>query len=109
MIFLGADVTHPPVGDNRKPSIAAVVGSQDAHPSRFLSSALIGCCSKKLATQKIAAQNISYSKNWLLKKLAGKNWLLTNILSRYAATVRVQQHRQEIIQDLSAMVRILML
>ena len=57
VIFLGADVTHPPVGDNRKPSIAAVVGSQDAHPSR------------------------------------------------YAATVRVQQQRQDIIQDLSAMVR----
>ena len=34
VIFLGADVTHPPVGDSRKPSIAAVVGSQDAHPSR---------------------------------------------------------------------------
>ena len=25
--------------------------------------------------------------------------------SRYAATVRVQQHRQEVIQELSAMVR----
>ena len=35
VIFLGADVTHPPVGDSRKPSIAAVVGSQDAHPSRL--------------------------------------------------------------------------
>jgi len=57
VIFLGADVTHPPVGDSRKPSIAAVVGSQDAHPSR------------------------------------------------YAATVRVQKHRQEIIEDLSAMVK----
>lgn len=57
MIFLGADVTHPPAGDNKKPSIAAVVGSMDAHPSR------------------------------------------------YAATVRVQQHRQEIIQELSSMVR----
>ena len=34
VIFLGADVTHPPAGDNKKPSIAAVVGSQDAHPSR---------------------------------------------------------------------------
>jgi hypothetical protein len=50
-------VTHPPAGDNKKPSIAAVVGSMDAHPSR------------------------------------------------YAATVRVQQHRQEIIQELSSMVR----
>ena len=44
-------------GDNKKPSIAAVVGSQDAHPSR------------------------------------------------YAATVRVQQHRQEIIHELCAMVK----
>jgi hypothetical protein len=58
VIFLGADVTHPPAGDNKKPSIAAVVGSMDAHPSR------------------------------------------------YAATVRVQQHRQEIIQELSSMVRL---
>ena len=57
MIFLGADVTHPPAGDNKKPSIAAVVGSQDAHPSR------------------------------------------------YAATVRVQAHRAEIIQDLCTMVK----
>ena len=57
VIFLGADVTHPPAGDNKKPSIAAVVGSQDAHPSR------------------------------------------------YAATVRVQGHRAEIIQDLSTMVK----
>ena len=36
VIFLGADVTHPPAGDNKKPSIAAVVGSQDAHPSRYV-------------------------------------------------------------------------
>ncbi|TKR83033.1 hypothetical protein L596_016687 [Steinernema carpocapsae] len=57
VIFLGCDITHPPAGDSRKPSIAAVVGSMDAHPSR------------------------------------------------YAATVRVQQHRQEIIQELTYMVR----
>lgn len=57
VIFLGADITHPPAGDSRKPSIAAVVGSMDAHPSR------------------------------------------------YAATVRVQQHRHEIITDLAYMVR----
>ncbi|XP_047984571.1 protein argonaute-2 isoform X3 [Leguminivora glycinivorella] len=35
VIFLGVDVTHPPAGDNKKPSIAAVVGSMDAHPSRY--------------------------------------------------------------------------
>ncbi|KAA3674012.1 eukaryotic translation initiation factor 2C, partial [Paragonimus westermani] len=61
VIFLGADVTHPPAGDKTKPSIAAVVASMDAHPSR------------------------------------------------YSATVRVQSHRQEIIQDLYPMVRDLLL
>ncbi|KRZ04635.1 Protein argonaute-2 [Trichinella zimbabwensis] len=35
VIFMGADITHPPAGDGRKPSIAAVVGSMDAHPSRY--------------------------------------------------------------------------
>ena len=50
-------VSELQAADNKKPSIAAVVGSMDAHPSR------------------------------------------------YAATVRVQQHRQEVIQELSAMVR----
>ena len=61
VIFLGADVTHPPAGDNKKPSIAACVGSMDAHPSR------------------------------------------------YAATVRVQQHRLDMIQDLASMVKELLL
>ncbi|ESO02016.1 hypothetical protein HELRODRAFT_65165 [Helobdella robusta] len=61
IIFLGADVTHPPAGDRSKPSIAAVVGSMDAHPSR------------------------------------------------YSATVRIQQHRQEVIQELSAMVKELLI
>ncbi|XP_069105554.1 LOW QUALITY PROTEIN: protein argonaute-2-like [Argopecten irradians] len=61
VIFLGADVTHPPAGDASKPSVLQVVGSMDAHPSR------------------------------------------------YSATVRVQQHRQEIIQELSTMVRELLI
>uniref|UniRef100_A0A8C1PXP8 Argonaute RISC component 1 n=1 Tax=Cyprinus carpio TaxID=7962 RepID=A0A8C1PXP8_CYPCA len=61
VIFLGADVTHPPAGDGKKPSITAVVGSMDAHPSR------------------------------------------------YCATVRVQRPRQEIIEDLSYMVRELLI
>ncbi|KAG4079208.1 hypothetical protein HA402_004583 [Bradysia odoriphaga] len=61
IIFLGADVTHPPIGNVNKPSIAAVVGSMDSHPSR------------------------------------------------YAATVRIQKHRQEIIQELSGMARELLL
>nr|XP_009684147.1 PREDICTED: protein argonaute-1-like [Struthio camelus australis] len=61
VIFLGADVTHPPAGDGKKPSITAVVGSMDPPPSR------------------------------------------------YCATVRVQRPRQEIIEDLSYMVRELLI
>lgn len=61
VIFIGADVTHPPAGDKTKPSIAALVASMDAHPSR------------------------------------------------YAATVRVQPHRQEIIGELSNMVKELLI
>ncbi|XP_003380727.1 putative piwi domain protein [Trichinella spiralis] len=41
VIFMGADITHPPAGDGSKPSIAAVddvVGSMDAHPSRYSAS-----------------------------------------------------------------------
>ena len=77
-------MTHPPVGDNRKPSIAAVVGSQDAHPSR--------CVAFSFAFY-------PYSTHFLANCFD---------LQRYAATVRVQQHRQEIIQDLSAMVRVIL-
>jgi len=35
VIFLGATVTHPPAGDNKKPSIAALVASIDGHPSSY--------------------------------------------------------------------------
>ncbi|XP_076457161.1 protein argonaute-2-like isoform X3 [Babylonia areolata] len=61
VIFFGASITHPPVGDKCKPTIGAVVGSMDAHPSR------------------------------------------------YAAAVRVQEHRQEVIYELATMVRELLI
>ena len=35
VIFMGATVTHPPAGDNKKPSIAALVSSVDAHPAAY--------------------------------------------------------------------------
>ncbi|XP_035232913.1 protein argonaute-1-like isoform X2 [Stegodyphus dumicola] len=62
VIFFGAHILHPPAADTcRKPTVAAVVGSMDAHPSR------------------------------------------------YAAAVRVQGSRQESIQDLSTMVKELLI
>jgi len=38
VVFLGATLTHPPAGDSRKPSIAALVSSVDAHPSVYSAS-----------------------------------------------------------------------
>lgn len=35
VIIIGADVTHPSPGSGLRPSIAAAVGSLDAHPSRY--------------------------------------------------------------------------
>ena len=61
VIFLGANIAHPPAGDIRRPSIASVVGSQDSNASR------------------------------------------------YVATVRLQSHRVEIIEDLRDMVKDLLL
>ena len=56
-IVFGADVTHPGIGEEEKPSIAAVVASMDRN------------------------------------------------LSRYAANVRIQSGRKEIIEDLKSMVK----
>ncbi|EFP06481.1 hypothetical protein CRE_08398 [Caenorhabditis remanei] len=57
VIFLGCDITHPPTSDTRNPSVASIVGSMDAHPSK------------------------------------------------YAATVRVQKSRVEMILEMSTMVK----
>jgi hypothetical protein len=38
---LGANVTHPPAHDEKKQSIAGVVGSMDAHPSRYVATVLL--------------------------------------------------------------------
>merc|ERR1719450_336305 len=37
IIFFGADITHPPIGDKTRPSIAGVVASMDAHPFSYSS------------------------------------------------------------------------
>ncbi|CAH1733328.1 unnamed protein product [Aphis gossypii] len=41
LLFLGASIFHPSVYDINNQSIAAVVGSMDAHPSRYTSTVLL--------------------------------------------------------------------
>ncbi|KAG8184697.1 hypothetical protein JTE90_013088 [Oedothorax gibbosus] len=38
IIILGADIIHSLKSENRRPSVASLVGSMDAHPSRYASS-----------------------------------------------------------------------
>ncbi|XP_077291844.1 protein argonaute-1 isoform X3 [Arctopsyche grandis] len=95
VIFLGADVTHPPAGDNKKPSIAAVVGSMDAHPSRYA------------ATVRVQ----QHSNVW-----SGVHAGTTFVRADRGGPVAEKQHsfepaggRQEIIQEMSSMVRELLI
>ncbi|EFX70194.1 putative Argonaute-family psuedogene [Daphnia pulex] len=48
VIFFWADITHPPAGDNKKPSITAVVGSMDAHPSRYAATVRLSAMVREL-------------------------------------------------------------
>ncbi|UYV61609.1 AGO1 [Cordylochernes scorpioides] len=84
VIFLGADVTHPPAGDNKKPSIAAVGYNYRWEEETVISN--VGCCCVEQVVGSMDAHP-----------------------SRYAATVRVQQHRQEVIHDLASMVKELLM
>lgn len=58
VIFLGADVTHPPAGDGKKPSIAAVVGSMDGHPSRYCATVRVQTSRQEIAQELLYSQEI---------------------------------------------------
>ena len=62
MIFMGATVTHPPAGDNKKPSIAALVASVDGHPSSYTATVRIQQVGnlKKI----VGGLGISHPDNW---------------------------------------------
>lgn len=90
VIFLGADVTHPPAGDSKKPSIAAVVGSQDAHPSRYAAT--------------VRVQSHRYSIEIILPE----RFFLVSFkykLARGRISNAIKNFRVEIIQELSTMVK----
>ncbi|KAL0166439.1 hypothetical protein M9458_038283, partial [Cirrhinus mrigala] len=58
VIFLGADVTHPPAGDGKKPSIAAVVGSMDGHPSRYCATVRVQTSRQDLSQEQFYSQEV---------------------------------------------------
>ncbi|CAG9135201.1 unnamed protein product [Plutella xylostella] len=66
VIFLGVDVTHPPAGDNKKPSIAAVVGSMDAHPSRYAATVRVQQHSDAFHRQEIVQEMSSMVQELLI-------------------------------------------
>nr|AAN75581.1 argonaute 4 protein [Mus musculus] len=58
VIFLGADVTHPPAGDGKKPSIAAVVGSMDGHPSRYCATVRVQTSRQEITQELLYSQEV---------------------------------------------------
>jgi len=67
VIVLGADVTHPAAGEFGRPSIAAIVGSMDPVPSKFIAT---------VSVQERRVEYIADTKNMikkLLKKFYSKN------------------------------------
>lgn len=98
VIFLGADVTHPPAGDGKKPSIAAVVGSMDGHPSRY-------CATVRVQTSR---QDMSQVDS--IQIFASFSCCVRAVVD-IAVNIPLQEQlfSQEVIQDLTNMVRELLI
>uniref|UniRef100_A0A4W3HCY2 Argonaute RISC component 4 n=1 Tax=Callorhinchus milii TaxID=7868 RepID=A0A4W3HCY2_CALMI len=69
VIFLGADVTHPPAGDGKKPSIAAVVGSMDGHPSRYCATVRVQTSRQETSQELLFSQEVIQDLSNMVREL----------------------------------------
>ncbi|XP_072265525.1 protein argonaute-4 [Pyxicephalus adspersus] len=69
VIFLGADVTHPPAGDGKKPSIAAVVGSMDGHPSRYCATVRVQTSRQETTQELLYSQEVIQDLSNMVREL----------------------------------------
>ncbi|XP_045440810.1 protein argonaute-4 isoform X4 [Pipistrellus kuhlii] len=69
VIFLGADVTHPPAGDGKKPSIAAVVGSMDGHPSRYCATVRVQTSRQEVSQELLYSQEVIQDLTTMVREL----------------------------------------
>ncbi|XP_036204968.1 protein argonaute-4 isoform X3 [Myotis myotis] len=69
VIFLGADVTHPPAGDGKKPSIAAVVGSMDGHPSRYCATVRVQTSRQEVSQELLYSQEVIQDLTNMVREL----------------------------------------
>ncbi|EPY79792.1 hypothetical protein CB1_000884019 [Camelus ferus] len=69
VIFLGADVTHPPAGDGKKPSIAAVVGSMDGHPSRYCATVRVQTSRQEISQELLYSQEVIQDLTNMVREL----------------------------------------
>ncbi|XP_020390836.2 protein argonaute-4 isoform X1 [Rhincodon typus] len=69
VIFLGADVTHPPAGDGKKPSIAAVVGSMDGHPSRYCATVRVQTSRQETSQDLLFSQEVIQDLSNMVREL----------------------------------------
>ncbi|KAM4521292.1 protein argonaute-4-like isoform 3-T3 [Fundulus diaphanus] len=69
VIFLGADVTHPPAGDGKKPSIAAVVGSMDGHPSRYCATVRVQTSRQDTSQEQLFSQEVIQDLTNMVREL----------------------------------------
>ncbi|NXS24112.1 AGO4 protein, partial [Mystacornis crossleyi] len=69
VIFLGADVTHPPAGDGKKPSIAAVVGSMDGHPSRYCATVRVQTSRQETSQELLYSQEVIQDLTNMVREL----------------------------------------